>query len=144
VIALPGVNPTSPVITVGPVLVIVAAANTAKEEAELNVGHVPLLEIGGEGVGVGVGGGQVIGTVHAAAEIKLVSKVTAAVKANALPNNWEFVFIVIEAVAITFPTITEDTPRVAELPTFQYTFPGNAPLISITRCATATIKVEGI
>jgi hypothetical protein len=56
VIALPGVNPISPVINVGPVFVIVAAANTAKVEAAPNVEQKT-----GVGVGVGVGIGVVVG-----------------------------------------------------------------------------------
>jgi hypothetical protein len=56
VIELPGVNPTSPVINVGPVFVIVAAANTAKVEAAPNVEQKT-----GVGVGVGVGIGVVVG-----------------------------------------------------------------------------------
>jgi hypothetical protein len=58
VIELPGVNPTSPVINVGPVFVIVAAANTAKVEAAPNVEQKTGV---GVGVGVGIGVGVVVG-----------------------------------------------------------------------------------
>ena len=47
-----------------------------------------------------------------------------------------------DAIAITFPTIVEVLPSVAELPTIQNTLHGCAPLISTTELEDAVIRVD--
>ena len=66
------------------------------------------------------------------AVIALVSKVTAALRASALPSRLAPVFTVIEASAMMVPLKTEYVPRVAELPICQKMFLAWAPPARIT------------
>jgi hypothetical protein len=60
----------------------------------------------------------------------LVSSVTDPLKANTPPFEMAAVFNVTEIAAKMFPTKKLPVPKVAELPTCQYTLEGNAPPVS--------------
>ena len=73
----------------------------------------------------------------------LLSNVTAAVRASALPFSVAPVFSVMEARAIMFPDMVVLVPRVAELPTCQITFLAWARPMRLTLPA-AVVSVEPI
>src|SRR5438105_10633063 len=74
----------------------------------------------------------------------LVSKVTAAVRANSRPSTAAPVVTVIEANARMLPLNTEPVPRVAELPTCQKTLAALAPPLKITWRPTVVVRVDAI
>ena len=73
-----------------------------------------------------------------------VSRVTAPLRASARPSTATPVFTVMEVRAMMLPTKTELVPRVAELPTCQYTLQAKAPLISETVLPEAVMSVESV
>ena len=85
-------------------------------------------------IAVSVGGGTVGGGAQSTGCMMLVSSVTAAFCASALPARLALVFMVMLVFAKIFPTNIEAVPTVAELPTCQKTLqPGPAPpLIKMT------------
>ncbi|PZV97937.1 hypothetical protein SAMN05443287_10950 [Micromonospora phaseoli] len=72
----------------------------------------------------------------------LVSRVTAAVRANARPWSVAPVAIVIEAWAMMVPRNVVPVPIVAELPICQNTLQADAPLISTTLLFDAVVNAE--
>src|SRR2546421_12888875 len=72
----------------------------------------------------------------------LVSKVTAAVRANSRPSTAAPVVTVIEANARMLPLNTEPVPSVAELPTCQKTLAALAPPLRITWRAEVGVRVD--
>src|SRR5207245_6048936 len=74
----------------------------------------------------------------------LVSKVTAAVRANSRPSTAAPVVTVMEANARMLPLNTEPVPRVAELPTCQNTLAALAPPLRITWRAEVVVRVDAI
>src|ERR1700674_2107174 len=87
---------------------------------------------------IGAGGG---GGAAGQAVTVLVSRVTAAVRANALPFTFAPVVSVMLACARMFPTNVVPVPRVAELPTCQYRFVGQVvpPLLARTTDEAAAV-----
>ena len=73
--------------------------------------------------------------------MRLVSSVTAAVRASALPLRVAPVCIWMLASAMMLPTKVVETAIVAELPTTQKMSHGCAPLISDTRAPVAVTRV---
>src|SRR6185503_18768341 len=144
VTAVPGLNPRSPLIVVGPVLVTVEAARTTNVLADPrmtgagpDVGDLGDLGKLGDLRELGVPAG--IGT-----PMILESSVTAAVRANSRPSTVAPVVTVIEAIARILPLNTELVPSVAELPTCQKTFAAWAPPLKITCRPTVVVRVEPI
>src|SRR5258708_9986761 len=74
----------------------------------------------------------------------LVSRVTAAVRANSRPCTAAPVVTVMEAKARMFPLNTEPVPKVAELPTCQKTLAALAPPLRITWRAEVVVRVDAI
>ncbi len=74
----------------------------------------------------------------------LVSIVTAATRARALPSSVAPVVMVIDAYAIIVPLKTLLVPSVAELPTAQKTFCDWAPLVSTMLAPDEVVSVEAI
>ena len=74
----------------------------------------------------------------------LVSIVTAATLASALPSSSAPVVRVIDAYAMIVPLTTLLVPSVAELPTAQKIFCGRAPLTSTMLAPDAVVSVEAI
>lgn len=74
----------------------------------------------------------------------LVSSVTAPLLASNRPSKVAPVFAVIEVSANTLPTNDVFVPKVAELPTCQYTLHAWAPLISKTLLFDPVVKVEAV
>src|SRR5687767_13343607 len=100
---VPGLNPRSPLIVVGPVLVTVEAPRTANVLADPRaIGPCPP-----DGKGMAPAG--------IATPTTLESSVTAAVRANSRPSVMAPVVTVMEARARMFPLNTEPVPIVAEL-----------------------------
>src|ERR1043166_2590964 len=117
---VPGLNPRSPLIVVGAMLVTVEAARTANVLAVPRAtGAGPPTDKGGRPAGI-------------ATPMTLESSVTAAVRANSRPSTIAPVVTVMEARARMFPLNTELVPSVAELPTCQKTLAAWAPLIRST------------
>jgi hypothetical protein len=71
----------------------------------------------------------------------LLSKVTAPLRASALPSTVEPVSTVMDSDAMMFPLKLEPVPNVAELPTCQNTWQGCASLIMLMRLLEAVVKV---
>jgi hypothetical protein len=76
--------------------------------------------------------------------IVLVSIVTAATRASALPSSSAPVVRVIDAYAIIVPLTTLLVPSVAELPTAQKTFEARAPFANTMLAPDAVVSVEAI
>src|SRR5580692_1760998 len=75
----------------------------------------------------------------------LLSKVTEPVRASALPLRVAPVSSEMDACAIMIPANVVVVPRVAELPTCQNTFSGNAPPLRTTSLLfAAVVRVETI
>src|SRR5947207_13816530 len=122
-----------------PVLVTVLPARTAKVLADprnIGAGAAGAWATGGT---TGGGGVTLICIVTA-----LVSNVTAAFCARALPSSVAPVAIVMEAYAIMVPLNAEYVPSVAELPTCQKTLAALAPPIRTTRPPVATFSADPI
>src|ERR1700694_3052185 len=119
----------------GPVLVTVLAPRTAKVPAHPRTTGNWADAVGGTG-----GGGVTLVCIVTA----LVSNVTAAFCANALPSSVAPVAIVMEAYAITVPLNAEYVPSVAELPTCQNTLAALAPPLRTTRPCDATVSPDPI
>jgi len=71
----------------------------------------------------------------------LVSRVTAPLRARRRPWIVAVVVALIDVRARTVPTNVEAVPRVAELPTCQYTLHASAPFNSTTELADAVMSV---
>ena len=82
-----------------------------------------------------------MGAEHEVTETVLESRVTAPLRASALPDRAALVSRVMLASAITVPTKLVPVPSVAELPTCQKTSHGCAPLINTTEASLAVISV---
>jgi len=74
----------------------------------------------------------------------LSSKVTAPLRARALPVSEAAVLRVIEVSATIFPMNLVLVPKVAELPTCQKTLPATAPPSKTTAESDAVVKVDPI
>ena len=74
----------------------------------------------------------------------LLSSVTAPFRASSLPSTVAVVLAVIVVRARTLPLNVVVVPRVAELPTCQYTLQDWAPLIRLTLLFEAVVSVEPI
>src|SRR5688572_19985128 len=129
---VPGLNPRSPLIVVGPVLVTVEAARTANVEADPR------------GTGDSPAKLNAVTPAGIASPMTLESSVTAAVRANSRPSTIAPVVTVMEAKARMFPLNTEPVPIVAELPTCQKTLAALAPPLRITWRPDVVTRVEPI
>ena len=76
--------------------------------------------------------------------IVLLSKVTAAVRANRRPSTVAPVVTVMDAKARMFPLKTEPVPRVAELPTTQKMLAAWAPPLRMTWRPVVVVSVDAI
>ena len=94
-----------------------------------------------DGVEVVVNVEEVVTLVHIEESMLLVSIVTAAVCARALPDTLAPVFNVMLASARIFPANAVVVPSVAELPTCQNTLHGFPPLIITTEELLAVVSV---
>src|SRR6185503_19977960 len=127
---VPGLNPRSPLIVVGGMLVTVEAARTENVLADPRAtGACPLNDKAVVPAGI-------------ATPITLESSVTAAVRALSRPSTIAPVITVMEAKAMMFPLNTEPIPRVADLPTCQKTLAALAPLLKITCRPDVVTSVE--
>ena len=95
-----------------------------------------------DGAGVMSGGGGP--EIPAGVLIVLLSKVTAPLRAKALPWRIAPVPSEMDDKASMFPTKTEVVPRVAELPICQKTLEALAPLISTTLLLVAVVSALAI
>ncbi len=96
----------------------------------------------GAAVPVGVVVGVVVAAMHTGSVMSLVSNVTAPLLASARPSRNAPVFMVTEMDAMIVPTKLVPVSSVAELPIFQKTLHGEAPLMNTTLLAGAVVKVE--
>jgi hypothetical protein len=108
-----------------------------------------VVSVGTEGtvVSVGVGSmvtGGVVGTTgeQSGEVITFVSKVTAPLRAKALPSILAPVVAVMEVRARMLPLKVDAVPNVAELPTCQNTLHAEAPLIRLILLFEAVVKVD--
>ena len=76
--------------------------------------------------------------------MRLVSRVTAPLRAKARPSRTAPVCIAIDVSAMMLPTKSVRTPIVAELATCQNTLHGAEPLMNDTLLSTAVTSVESI
>ena len=81
---------------------------------------------------------------HTAGVIVLVSKMTAAFRANTLPSTLAPVVSVTDVKAKMFPLKVEFAPRVTELPTCQKTWQDWAPFIRFILLELAVIRVVAV
>src|SRR6185503_4918694 len=117
---VPGLNPRSPLIVVGAMLVTVEAARTANVLADPRA------------TGAGPADARAMAAAAIGNPMLLESRVTAAVLAKSRPSTVAPVVTVMEARARMFPLNTVPVPRVAELPTCQKTLAAWAPPVKIT------------
>lgn len=82
-------------------------------------------------------------TLHVDVMILLVSRVTAALRANARPSTIAPVVTAIIVKARMVPRNVEFVPRLAELPTCQKTLQGLAPLMRFTELVDPVMSVDG-
>ena len=100
-----------------------------------------------DGVGVGEAVGLAVGAGPAAQiglEMRLVSIVTAPLRASTRPLTFTPVVTVIEVSARMFPTNWSRFPSVAELPTCQKTLQASAPLMRSTMLPVAVMSVVAV
>ena len=76
--------------------------------------------------------------------MRLVSSVTAPLRASARPSMFVPVVTWMSVRAMMVPTKVELVPRVAELPICQYTLHGEAPFVRSTRLEDAVVRASGI
>ena len=101
------------------------------------IAHTEIVGTAGAGVGVGTGGA---GPPKHAVTV-LLSSVTAAFRARALPFTLALVFKVMLWSARIFPANEVVVPRVAELPTCHHTPQAEAPLVSVIEELLAVVSV---